>query len=171
MADGITWVDFRPVADDNRKKDAGDQVYCQIKRLSSLELLAQQSWLDVPAQLFRWRDETLKAYLADPDSDEAAAILELSPMTLGSMRQFVECSKDHRNFRDADGQEFSDPVDIYLNLAGDASGGMELIAEVQSGIKGLSRVKGDDLKNFAARCSGLKVLESTAPTAGEAAGS
>ena len=126
--------------------------------MSELEALARQSWNMDDQAMYAWRDEALKDRLFKDDGtpkedDEANLIRQLGPGFLVNMRIFAQHTRKFRNFI-IDGAHLDDPIEVFICLAGDLSGGTLLVSEIKTAFEAASVLKGDELKNFVGQCAG-----------------
>lgn len=151
---------------DNKDAEPERRIDIEIRRATSLELLAQRAATADPGKIYRWRDDVLGPQMVDAatgqEKPEAELIRQLDVETLVGLRQFKEQTRKPRNIL-VDGEVIGDPVDMFLLLAGDLTGGRRLINEIQSAILIASTLRGDELKNFKGRSDSLN--GSTSPNA------
>ena len=165
-------VVYVPEYQGNRDLPQDERLSVVIKPLRRVDFLAQMGWEEATEEVLRWRDKELKRFIQNPEYGELIKQLPLS--ILKGMRQFVGHISGFRNFI-FDGEEKTDPAEIYLLLAGEAAEGVEdlgeddipqtLVGELQQAVVKTYRLKGEDLKNWLGQCAGLSNPSTTAQPA------
>lgn len=145
----ILWLRYVPTYRGNRDLPEDQRLSLEIRKLRSVDILAQAGLIENDDAAFAWRDEVLKDHLADPDY--GALVKQLPAHILNGMRQFMDHTKGFRNFV-FDGKEETDPARIFFNLAGNMAEADNLIIEIQNVIKKSASLEGEELKNFFWQC-------------------
>ena len=145
----------------NRDLPENERLSLTIKPLRRIDLMVMAGWEDEPDQIYRWRDRALKRFIDDPEYGDLIKQIPLS--VLCGMRQFVEHTCDFRNFHFG-GEEKTDPIEIFLELAGELNREENLIAEIQDVIRRTATLTEDELKNWLRQCGGWNDPNCTAPS-------
>ena len=153
----LEWLDFVPDYKDNRTLPPEAQVSLQIRRLRSVDVMAQANV--TPESLHLWRTAHFKKYKDTIDDDVMAMVNRLPAPILQTMRVFVEHTRNFTNFT-FDGIVETDPTMIFLQLPLDDDTPLtERIAEAIAGTAGLDS---EQIKNYSARLVGTTTLDSPA---------
>jgi len=153
------WFPYLPAYGGNRDLPEEEQLRLEVRRMRSLDRTDQISWTQ-EGVMETWRDQRLQKYLQD---DAIAPIIQRLPLhLLMSLRQFLENTRGYKGFV-IDGEEETDPVEIYFHLSADMLTKDGLLGEITTAIVRSAALSGDELKNFKEQCDGSKPLTSTAP--------
>ena len=146
----LEWMPFVPDYKGNREAPPELQFSLQIRRLRSVDVMAQANVR--PEVLFQWRDQHFRKYRDGLGEDVMGMVNRLPVAILQTLRVFVEHTKNFTNF-EFDGAVETDPTRIFLQLPldGEATPLTEMIAEAIAGTAGLN---GEQIKNFSARLVG-----------------
>lgn len=145
----ILWLRYVPTFKGNRDLPEEQRLSVEVRKLRSMDILAQASQMDNEDAAFAWRDEHLKDHLADPDYGEL--VKQLPAHFITGLRQFMEHTRGFRNFV-FNGKEETDGAKIFFNLAGQMTEKDNLIIEIQDVIKKSADLEGEELKNFFWQC-------------------
>lgn len=158
----ILWLRYVPTYRGNRDLPEDQRLSLEIRKLRSVDILAQAGLADNDDAAFAWRDEHLKEHLADPDYGDL--VKQLPAHFLNGLRQFASHTRGFRNFI-FNGKEETDGAKIFFNLAGNLSDSDNLIIEIQNVIKKSASLEGEELKNFFWQCGTESSQPSTASDA------
>jgi len=153
---------YVPEYGDNRELPETERLSLDIRPVRRIDLLAQMGWTESPEEVYKWRDETQKAFIDNPEYGEL--ILQIPFTVLTGWRQFIGHCSGFRNFV-FDGEEKTDPAEIFLLLAGEINTDGSLIGMIQNVITQTATLSGDALKNFKGECVGLSIQTNIAADA------